>query len=72
MPTFLYYGLKAVQLTEMSNRVWKRTAEYTLDPRRAETAGAGVNIERPQAQAPGLRASVCLLPRPALGPEAEP
>ena len=28
--TFLYFGLKAVQLTEMSNRVWKRTAEYTL------------------------------------------
>ena len=28
--TFLYYGLKAVQLTEMSNRVWKRTAEYNL------------------------------------------
>ena len=27
---FLYYGLKAVQLTEMANRVWKRTAEYTL------------------------------------------
>jgi len=27
---FLYYGLKAVQLTEMSNRVWKRTAEYDL------------------------------------------
>ena len=27
---FLYYGLKAVQLTEMSNRVWKRTAEYGL------------------------------------------
>jgi hypothetical protein len=27
---FLYYGLKAVQLTEMSNRVWKRTAEYEL------------------------------------------
>jgi hypothetical protein len=27
---FLYYGLKAVQLTEMSNRVWKRTAEYNL------------------------------------------
>ena len=27
---FLYYGLKAVQLTEMSNRVWKRAAEYTL------------------------------------------
>jgi hypothetical protein len=28
--TFLYFGLKAVQLTEMSNRVWKRTAEYSL------------------------------------------
>jgi hypothetical protein len=27
---FLYYGLKAVQLTEMANRVWKRGAEYTL------------------------------------------
>jgi hypothetical protein len=27
---FVYYGLKAVQLTEMSNRVWKRSAEYTL------------------------------------------
>ena len=27
---FLYYGVKAVQLTEMSNRVWKRTAEYNL------------------------------------------
>jgi len=27
---FLYYGLKAVQLTDMSNRVWKRTAEYNL------------------------------------------
>ena len=27
---FLYYGLKAVQLTEMSNRVWKRASEYGL------------------------------------------
>jgi hypothetical protein len=27
---FLYYGLKAVQLTGMSNRVWKRAAEYGL------------------------------------------
>ncbi len=26
----VYYGVKAVQLTEMSNRVWKRTAEYNL------------------------------------------
>ncbi len=27
---FLYFGLKAVHLTEMANRVWKRTAEYSL------------------------------------------
>lgn len=27
---FVYYGMKAVQLTEMGNRVWKRTAEYGL------------------------------------------
>jgi hypothetical protein len=26
----VYYGMKAVQLTDMSNRVWKRTAEYNL------------------------------------------
>ena len=27
---FLYYGMKAVQLTGMANQVWKRTAEYKL------------------------------------------
>lgn len=27
---FLYYGLRAVQLTEMANRMWKRSAEYSL------------------------------------------
>ena len=27
---FVYYGLKAVHLTEMANRVWKRAAEYHL------------------------------------------
>lgn len=27
---FLYYGMKAVQLTGMANRVWKRSAEYNL------------------------------------------
>jgi hypothetical protein len=27
---FMYYGLKAVQLTEIANRVWKRAAEYSL------------------------------------------
>jgi hypothetical protein len=27
---FLYYGVKAVQLTEMANRVWKRATEYGL------------------------------------------
>jgi hypothetical protein len=27
---FVYYGLRAVHLTEMANRVWKRAAEYSL------------------------------------------
>ena len=27
---FLYLGLKAVHLTEMANRVWKRYSEYSL------------------------------------------
>jgi hypothetical protein len=27
---FLYYGLKAVQLTQMANSVWKRSVEYGL------------------------------------------
>lgn len=27
---FLYWGVKAVQLTEMANRVWKRSTEYNL------------------------------------------
>lgn len=27
---FLYWGVKAVQLTEMANRVWKRSTEYSL------------------------------------------
>jgi hypothetical protein len=27
---FMYYGLKAVQLTGMANRVWKRASEYDL------------------------------------------
>ena len=38
---FLYYGLKAVQLTGMSTRVWKRATEYSLilaERRRIATA----------------------------------
>lgn len=27
---FVYYGLRAVHLTEIANRVWKRAAEYSL------------------------------------------
>ncbi len=27
---FVYYGLKAVHLTEMANRIWKRASEYGL------------------------------------------
>ena len=38
---FLYSGLKAVHLSEMSSRVWKRSAEYGLilgERRRLKTA----------------------------------
>ena len=41
---FLYYGLRAVQLTEMANRMWKRSAEYGLilsERRRLRASGAG-------------------------------
>ena len=53
---FLYYGVKAVQLTEMGNRVWKRSAEYGLilsERRRLgrsllpDTAGAKGKIAEP-------------------------
>ena len=40
---FLYFGLKAVHLTEMANRVWKRCAEYGLilaERRRIDGGGA--------------------------------
>ena len=39
---FLYFGLKAVHLTEMANRVWKRASEYRLilaERRRLDDAG---------------------------------
>lgn len=38
---FVYFGLKAVHLTEMANRVWKRAAEYDfiLEERRRLAAG---------------------------------
>ena len=40
---FLYYGLRAVQLTEMANRMWKRSAEYglILDERQRLRSGGG-------------------------------
>jgi hypothetical protein len=45
---FLYYGLKAVHLTEMANRVWKRSAEYglILSERRRLRAGTVTSVNR--------------------------
>ena len=43
---FLYYGLRAVQLTEMANRMWKRSAEYGLilaERRRLRSPRSGVS-----------------------------
>ena len=47
---FLYLGLKAVQLTEMANRVWKRSAEYGLilaERRRIAGRAAAAAVEAP-------------------------
>ena len=53
---FLYYGLRAVHLTEMANRVWKRAAEYGLIiAERRRLAGGGESPEcrdRPADPAP--------------------
>ncbi len=44
---FLYYGLRAVHLTEMANRVWKRAAEYSLIvAERRRLAASGEPAER--------------------------
>ena len=36
---FLYFGLKAVHLTEVASRIWKRSAEYRLILRERERLG---------------------------------
>jgi hypothetical protein len=41
---FLYYGLKAVQLTEMANRAWKRSAEYSLILAGRRRLGTGLGV----------------------------
>lgn len=38
---FLYYGLRAVHLTELANRVWKRAAEYGLIAAERQRLAAG-------------------------------
>jgi hypothetical protein len=56
---FLYYGLRAVHLTEMANRVWKRAAEYGLIiAERRRLAGDGQVSDRldPTADGTGARA----------------
>ena len=41
---FLYYGLKAVQLTEMANRVWKRTRRIQPDSAGAADGLRGASV----------------------------
>ncbi len=51
---FLYLGLKAVHLTEMANRVWKRSAEYGLilaERRRIAARPPAAAVEVPTAAA---------------------
>ena len=54
---FIYYGLRAVHLTEMANRVWKRSAEYGLIiAERRRLAGGGEPVERSDGPAdPGRK-----------------
>lgn len=49
---FLYYGLKAVHLTQMANRVWKRSAEYGLIVAERDRLRAAA---RERETAPGTR-----------------
>jgi len=42
---FLYLGLKAVHLTEMANRVWKRYSEYSLILKDRLRQGRNINTE---------------------------
>lgn len=49
---FVYYGLRAVHLTEVANRVWKRAAEYGLivaERRRLAEQGEGADPLGPPA-----------------------
>jgi hypothetical protein len=51
--SLLYFGLKAVHLTEMANRVWKRAAEYGLilaERRRAAARSVSVDPGREQGR----------------------
>ena len=59
---FLYFGLRAVHLTETANRVWKRAAEYGLIiAERRRLAGDGaVAADRP---VPGVAGTGTVAPR---------
>ena len=50
---FLYFGLKAVHLTEMANRVWKRTSEYGLIIRERRRLLVDDRNARSSRQVPG-------------------
>lgn len=54
---FLYYGIKAVHLTEMANRLWKRAAEYHLivsERRRISQKGHGLDTSIGDAVPAGI------------------
>jgi hypothetical protein len=48
---FLYLGLKAVHLTEMANRVWKRTSEYRMILAEREKIGSESRVAYDQETA---------------------
>lgn len=66
---FLYLGLKAVHLTEMANRVWKRRAEYGLIlAERRRLAGGPPQPSAAAAPAPTTDAGVAA---PGRAPDAD-
>ena len=64
---FLYYGLRAVHLTEMANRAWKRAAEYDLIiAERRRLAGEHGGADSPAAP-PEVEAGAPPAPGPSRG-----
>jgi len=64
---FLYLGLKAVHLTEMANRVWKRASEYEMILAERKRLAGGLRVAAPREIAAVARAEPIIRESPATG-----